>query len=255
MGGEGGGVFEFLLKVDIIIHIVGILPSPTTHRNDSIRQAAALLGAVVAFCVYLKGMREYSRQNTQARAQCFISMRERLKNNRVFEDLCTLLDKDASDLKEFLERFPDLKEFLECFPDLKEVLKHHHNPKEVLKDYLDQEEVLNHCPHIEEILKGYPDKEPNSELKEVPFEHKRSLLGVFEEVALMMNSGLIKKEVAYYMFGYYAIRCWQSDNFWGNVNRHSIYWRLFRNFAEEMLQIEKAIAEEKLKYDPKNYKL
>jgi hypothetical protein len=39
-------------------------------------------------------------------------------------------------------------------------------------------------------------------------------LGFFEEVALMMNSGLIRKEVAHYMFGYYAIHCWDSKNFW-----------------------------------------
>ena len=60
---------------------------------DIIGATAALLGAVVAFCLYLKGMREYSRQNTQVRAQYFISMRKRLKNNRVLEDLCNRLDQ------------------------------------------------------------------------------------------------------------------------------------------------------------------
>ena len=75
-------------------------------------------------------------------------------------------------------------------------------------------------------------------LKKVAFAEKRDYLGFFEEVALMMNSGLIKKEVAHYMFGYYAIICWDSKNFWLDVNRNSPYWYLFKNFVEQMKEIE-----------------
>jgi hypothetical protein len=76
------------------------------------------------------------------------------------------------------------------------------------------------------------------ELEDVAFAEKRDFLGFFEEVALMMNSGLIKKEVAHYMFGYYAINCWDSKNFWGDVNRDSPYWSVFRNFVKQMKEIE-----------------
>ena len=54
-----------------------------------------------------------------------------------------------------------------------------------------------------------------------------------------MNSGLIKKEVVHYMFGYYVTCCWKSDNFWcESVSRDSAYWCLFRRFAEQMNEIE-----------------
>jgi hypothetical protein len=46
-----------------------------------------------------------------------------------------------------------------------------------------------------------------------------------------LNLGIIRREVAHYMFGYYAIRCWDSDASWHGVNRNSPYWSLFKNFA------------------------
>ena len=72
------------------------------------------------------------------------------------------------------------------------------------------------------------------DLRETPFKDKRDFLGFFEEVALMTNSCLIREAVAHYMFGYYAIRCWESRNFWHGVNRESPYWSLFRDFVERM---------------------
>ena len=72
----------------------------------------------------------------------------------------------------------------------------------------------------------------------VPFHEKRDFLGLFEEVALMMNSGLLRRDVAHYMFGYYAIKCWQSANFWIDVNKNSPYWALFAHFAETMEGLE-----------------
>jgi hypothetical protein len=78
----------------------------------------------------------------------------------------------------------------------------------------------------------------NKELENISFADKRDFLGFFEEIALMMNSGIIKKEVVHYMFGYYAIQCWDSNSFWININRKSIYWRLFKEFAIAMKRIE-----------------
>jgi len=80
------------------------------------------------------------------------------------------------------------------------------------------------------------------ELAEVPFIEKREFLGALEEVALMMNSGLIRPEVAFYMFGYDSIRCWESVRFWSDVNREALYWALFRRFAERMKELEDAEA-------------
>jgi len=48
---------------------------------------------------------------------------------------------------------------------------------------------------------------------------------------------------------YYAIRCWESKYFWNNVNRDSIYWRLFKEFVIKMKKIEN-----NYKFDNKYYK-
>ena len=83
-------------------------------------------------------------------------------------------------------------------------------------------------------------------LKQVPPQDKRDFLGFLEEVALMLNSGLIDKKVAHYMFGNYAIKCWKSENFWlgpdskEQIVRSGRYWSLFRNFKDEMEELEKA---------------
>jgi len=82
------------------------------------------------------------------------------------------------------------------------------------------------------------DKE---ELAEISFKDKRELLGFFEEIALGLNSRLIRRKVAHYMFGYYAIRCWESTNFWSNVNRDSYYWGLFNSFVDDMKRIERVV--------------
>jgi hypothetical protein len=84
--------------------------------------------------------------------------------------------------------------------------------------------------YAEEDLAG----RARQELKNLPFKVKRDYLGLFEEIAIAMNSGLIKPEVAHYMFGYYALLCWESEEFWTDVNRLSDYWSLFADFCGQM---------------------
>ncbi|HEY6432118.1 MAG TPA: hypothetical protein VIZ17_09045 [Acetobacteraceae bacterium] len=50
-----------------------------------------------------------------------------------------------------------------------------------------------------------------------------------------------RQNVAYYMGGYYAIRCMNSKYFWmGHApDRNSIYWHLFADFAKKMAAIER----------------
>jgi len=103
----------------------------------------------------------------------------------------------------------------------------------------------------ESIKKLLPLLEINSvELVDMPFNEKLDLLGFYEDLALMYKSGLIKKNVVHYMFGYYAIRCWESDNFWASVNRESKYWALFKWFALEMKALEGSFS-----FNIKKYKL
>ena len=102
----------------------------------------------------------------------------------------------------------------------------------------------------DEVFKKIADlvERDSPELKVVSFRDKRDYLGLLEEVALHLNSGLIRKEVAYYMFGYYAIRCWKSRYFWSGVNRDSPYWALFKDFVSEMENVERSFTFERRKF-------
>jgi hypothetical protein len=80
------------------------------------------------------------------------------------------------------------------------------------------------------------------ELASIEFKEKRDLIGLFEEVALLLNSGLIRPAVANYMFGYYAIRCWNNPRFWNDVRRESAYWSLYRAFVDRMQKEEDKLA-------------
>ena len=75
-------------------------------------------------------------------------------------------------------------------------------------------------------------------LSETPNELKLKFLGFYEQVALMLNSKLIEPEVAHYMFGYYAVRCIDSVNFWKGEDKESPYWALFRYFSQHMKKFE-----------------
>ncbi|HZQ75075.1 MAG TPA: hypothetical protein VFB08_19335 [Burkholderiales bacterium] len=91
-------------------------------------------------------------------------------------------------------------------------------------------------PQFREICELLEDDAP--QLSTLTFKDKLQFLGFHEEVALAMNSGLIRPEVAHYMFGYYAIRCLESKEFWKDLEPNTPYWSLFRDFASRMKKIE-----------------
>jgi len=71
-------------------------------------------------------------------------------------------------------------------------------------------------------------------LAEIDPQDKRDFIGLLEEVALQVNSGLIRPELAHYMFGYYTISCLESTHFWANLTLDKTYWNLFYDFAREI---------------------
>ena len=71
-------------------------------------------------------------------------------------------------------------------------------------------------------------------LKALPIQDRRNYVGFLEEVALMVESRLIRREVAHAMFGYYVGLVAKSPNFWTDLDRDSRYWRIFRTFAAEV---------------------
>jgi hypothetical protein len=66
----------------------------------------------------------------------------------------------------------------------------------------------------------------------------------------MLNSGLIRAEVAHYMFGYFAIKAYDSQHFWEGEDKSDRYWALFRDFAERMKEVDKSFRfnREKLRF-------
>lgn len=91
-------------------------------------------------------------------------------------------------------------------------------------------------PQYREILDLLQAKD--SRLREVSIQEKRNFVGFLEEVALMTNSGLIKREISHYMFGYYVLLAAHSDDFWVGLDRDSQYWSVFRCFAREMESLQ-----------------
>lgn len=75
-------------------------------------------------------------------------------------------------------------------------------------------------------------------LAQMPIQDRRNFVGFFEEVALMVNSKIIKPGVAHYMFGYYVLLVDRSEHFWEGLDRTSVYWEVFRQFAEQMKSVK-----------------
>jgi hypothetical protein len=75
-------------------------------------------------------------------------------------------------------------------------------------------------------------------VSETPIQDRRNLVGFLEEVALMMNSGLLKPEVAHYMFGYYVLLIQECEPFWTGLDRSSEYWDVFHGFVQSMRKFD-----------------
>jgi hypothetical protein len=94
--------------------------------------------------------------------------------------------------------------------------------------------------NIQTIIKLLDD-DPKHTLRTLSFDKKEAFVGFYEEIALMLYSGLLKKQIAFYMFGYYTIRCDESADFWRTLDKNKYYWSLFRRLANDMQKIEQDI--------------
>jgi hypothetical protein len=98
--------------------------------------------------------------------------------------------------------------------------------------FLSMRSRLREDPSFKEICTLLENDDPR--LRDVPLLEKDRFLGFFEELALLRNSGLINEHVTVYMFGYFAMRCLESSNFWHGLNREHSLWAAFVDFATEM---------------------
>jgi hypothetical protein len=76
------------------------------------------------------------------------------------------------------------------------------------------------------------------ELKNISYEDKIKFIGFFEKIALLINSDLLKKEIAFYVYGFYIEKCSVSVNFWDEeLDKNSPYWELFHQLSYQLKEI------------------
>ncbi len=85
---------------------------------------------------------------------------------------------------------------------------------------------------FQELLRMIHDQ--CKDIASTPIQDRRNLVGFLEEIALMVNSSLIRPEVAHYMFGYYVLLVDDCVPFWDGLDRDGEYWAVFRSFAQRM---------------------
>lgn len=90
----------------------------------------------------------------------------------------------------------------------------------------------------------------DARLKDLPLVERDRFIGFFEELAILRNSGLLNDTVSLYMFGYFAIRCYRSENFWFGLNRNQPLWSLFMDYAQQMEE-----AQQRFAFDRRDFKL
>lgn len=105
-----------------------------------------------------------------------------------------------------------------------------------LRRRLKEPELWRLAELIDEASAADPEVAQEAErcLTEIPFRTKRDYLGLFEEVGLAMDWGLIEPDIAHYMFGYYALHCANCRAFWVGVGQWNPYWDRFRKFCDRM---------------------
>jgi hypothetical protein len=100
-----------------------------------------------------------------------------------------------------------------------------------LKKEFKEDPTIN---HIRELL-----EENNPQLAEVSSQDKWRFLCFFEEINILLRAELITDVLAYYMFGYYAIRCGENKYFWSDdFPKNEAYWLLFFDFVARMKPVE-----------------
>jgi hypothetical protein len=65
-------------------------------------------------------------------------------------------------------------------------------------------------------------------LQEIPKQERRNFIGFLEEVGLMASSGIVRREIAWCMFGRYIELADASQNLWHGLDPESKYWTVFR---------------------------
>jgi hypothetical protein len=86
---------------------------------------------------------------------------------------------------------------------------------------------------FDEILDLLQDDSPK--LKRLKSSQRERFLGFYEDLALLVHSGLIQEHLAFYAFGYWLDKAWNSKHFWQDPkNKENGYWFLLRQLHFRM---------------------
>jgi hypothetical protein len=94
-------------------------------------------------------------------------------------------------------------------------------------------ELVREFGKYDEILDLLQTDSPK--LKKLRSSQRERFLGFYEDLALLVHSGLIQEHLAFYAFGYWLEKVWTSKNFWhDSKNKENGYWFLLRQLQFRM---------------------
>lgn len=100
-----------------------------------------------------------------------------------------------------------------------------------LRERFEEDDLIRDIIHLIE--------ENSDKLHDLTKKEKFHYVGFFEDVAIIVKAKELNKNLAFYMFGYCAIKCYECDKFWEkNIEKKSDYWSVFKNFATDMVKIQ-----------------
>jgi hypothetical protein len=93
-------------------------------------------------------------------------------------------------------------------------------------------------PSIQAVFRSiYPDQYRGDTEKQAlaTTKNKLDFMGFYEELALMVNSGIMRPDAAYYTFGVDAIGFWENERHWHDDPT----WKLFNSFVRNAQEFQK----------------
>lgn len=102
---------------------------------------------------------------------------------------------------------------------------------ERIKFFLDQSRRLFDDPDLRSVLK-YIDGDDPELANPLHWDNNRKFLVFIEEIELLIRSNMLDDNACQYMFGYYANRALEGDNFKKGIDFKEEHWKLFTEFAK-----------------------
>ena len=90
-------------------------------------------------------------------------------------------------------------------------------------------------PRFGKIFQALEGDIKRVQLSEISDDDAAELAGFLEEIAILVQSGVMSKQLAHYFFGYYVIEIVDNIDYMNKIEAEgSLYWRLLREFAVTM---------------------